>query len=123
MHLKHGATEAGMAAQLWNTMRDTEAGGEWMGDYSALLPKHVYALQAADLFAYELTHEFESICGKSGRKMQWAMKQFVNHDENNAMFVNAFVSPIIEQIASGTTSNFQPFQEKVMTMLHGRALE
>lgn len=120
IHEKHGATEAGMAAQLWTSMQRSD---KWMGPYSIGSPDNVYALQAADLFAYEITREFESICSKSPRKMRWPLKQFVLSEESD-IFVNAFTTPVFEEVAAGFGGTiFKTFQEDVMRVLNLRARE
>ncbi len=120
IHEKHGATEAGMAAQLWTFMKRSN---KWTGPYSIGSPEDVYALQAADLFAYELTREFESICGNSERQMRWPMKQFVLSEEGD-IFVNAFTTPVFEEVASGSVGPiFRTFQQNVMKMLNLRAMQ
>lgn len=120
IHEKHGVTEAGMAAQLWTAMQNDPEYGRWMGPYSIGSPSNVYALQAADLFSYELTQEFESLCGRHCRAMRWPMKQFFR--DGTDIFVNCFVSPLFEEIATGfTNEKFRKFQQKVMSNLYLRS--
>jgi hypothetical protein len=121
VHEKFGATEAGMAQQLWLTMKQQSECGTWMGPYSISYAADTYALQAADLFVYELTKEFESVCGNFGRKMRWPMKQFVLSEGSN-FFVNAFTTPVFEEVARGLGGDiFKSFQKNVMCMLNARA--
>ncbi|MGA2537536.1 MAG: hypothetical protein ABSF53_16075 [Terracidiphilus sp.] len=121
IHLKHGATEAGMAQQLWMSMKEQSENRAWMGPYSIGSPSTCYALQAADLFAYELTQEFEHICDNSGRKMRWPMRQFILNNENN-FFVNAFTTPVFHEVARGLGGDvFKTFQQNVMRTLNARA--
>ena len=121
IHLTYGATEAGMAQQLWMSMKETSENRAWMGSYSIGSPSTCLALQAADLFAYELTQEFECVCGTSGRQMRWPMKQFVL-GETSGLFVNAFAGPVFEEVAAGLGGNiFKTFQQNVMQILNARA--
>lgn len=121
IHEKFGATEAGMAQQLWATMKSQSEFGAWMGHYSIDFSANSYALQAADLFVYELTKEFETICGNSGRKMRWPLKQIILSEESD-FFVNAFTTPVFEHVARGLGGNtFNEFQKKVMYTLNARA--
>ena len=52
----------GRSESLWHAMKnhphDPLRLNQWMGSYSSEYAKNIYALQAADLFAYEITHEF-----------------------------------------------------------------
>ena len=118
IHTEFGATEAGMAQQLWVAMQKTNP---WMGPYSIGSPSTCYCLQAADLFIYELTQEFENICGNSGRRMRWPMRQFILSEESD-FFVNAFTTPLFHEVARGLGGNiFKTFQQNVMLTLNGRA--
>lgn len=57
-----GATEGGRACQLWNIIKSSPkqfVWADWMGTYTSARPEQVLQLQAADLFAYTLTREFE----------------------------------------------------------------
>jgi hypothetical protein len=93
---KFGATEAGRAQQLWHAMQTNTDLGKWMGMYSSGDPKKVLGLQAADLFAYELTQEFEHFFEEPRRKMRWAMKQFVLSMKEHIL-VKFYAMPVIVQ--------------------------
>jgi hypothetical protein len=51
--------------------------GQWMGSYKARFPREICALQAADLFAYELTKEFENLLSRPKDDMRWALRQIL----------------------------------------------
>jgi hypothetical protein len=59
---EYGATPAGRAQQLWHIIKNSDKfqWAAWMGTYASAKPKNVLPLQAADLFAYELTRELEA---------------------------------------------------------------
>lgn len=77
-----GATGLGRASQLWVAQHNDEDYGKWMGTYSTGCPDKILELQAADLFAYELTQEFEHFFENpiKPRPMRWAMKQFIQKE-------------------------------------------
>lgn len=83
---EYGATEvkdpaderqAGSAQRLWLAMKQLTDIGQWMGSYAAALPEDSYPLQAADLFAYELTKEFENLASRPQDNMRWALGQIL----------------------------------------------
>jgi hypothetical protein len=68
----------GSAESLWYWIRDANPHfGRWMGAYSSARPDDLNQLQAADLFAYELTHEFENRINRPGDKMRWALAEML----------------------------------------------
>jgi hypothetical protein len=70
--------QAGAARQLWIAMKKQTSYGHWMGSFSTDSPDKVPALQAADLFAYELTKEFESLVNRPSDDMRWALRRILN---------------------------------------------
>lgn len=68
----------GRAESLWYAIKDANPHfGKWMGSYASASPEDLNFLQASDLFAYELTHEFENRINRSGDKMRWALAQML----------------------------------------------
>jgi hypothetical protein len=45
----------------------------------------VCALQAADLFAYEITHEFENRLKRPHFDMRWGLRKLLSKEENQAL--------------------------------------
>lgn len=78
--------QQGRAEQLWHAMK--EQGGpfsKFMGAYSSSLAKEVPALQAADLFAYEITKEFENRLSRPKDKMRWGLRQLLGNSDRDAL--------------------------------------
>jgi len=48
-----------------------------MGSYSSDSPNNLTFLQAADLFAYEFTHEFENRVNRPQDPMRWGLSQLL----------------------------------------------
>jgi hypothetical protein len=69
--------QAGAAQQLWIAMKNQTTYGQWMGSFSTDSPDNVPALQAADLFAYELTKEFENSVNRPASNMRWALRKIL----------------------------------------------
>ena len=72
--------QMGRAERLWYAIRDFNPHfGQWMGSYASGSPKDLTFLQAADLFAYELTHEFENRANpkRVADGMRWALAQLL----------------------------------------------
>ena len=68
----------GRAESLWYAMKDADPYvGKWMGSYSSALAADLNFLQAADLFAYELTHEFENRVHRPNDTMRWGLAQLL----------------------------------------------
>ncbi len=68
----------GRAESLWYAMKDADLYvGKWMGSYSFALAADLNFLQAADLFAYELTHEFENRVHRPNDTMRWGLAQLL----------------------------------------------
>jgi hypothetical protein len=85
-----GATPAGRVEQLWKLIKSEASWGQWMGGYESALPHEVPPLQAADLFAYEITHEFENWIKRPDSKMRWPLKQILKH-ETGKLLVKIFI--------------------------------
>lgn len=78
--------QMGKAESLWYAVRDANPHfGQWMGSYSTGHPSESCFLQAADLFAYELTHEFENRSNpkRAGDDMRWALAQMLPKNSRN----------------------------------------
>jgi hypothetical protein len=68
----------GKAESIWYGIKEAHpAIGRWMGSYSSALAEDLNFLQATDLFAYELTHEFENRINRPDDKMRWALAQML----------------------------------------------
>lgn len=68
----------GRAESLWHAIRDANPHfGRWMGSYASDSPDNLSFLQAADLFAYELTHEFENRVHRPNDPMRWGLTQLL----------------------------------------------
>ncbi len=73
-----GANEGGRAEQLWHAMKKYYEHGNRMGSYAPGEPADLAPLQAADIFAYELSHEFESRVKRPNAEMRWGLRQIVS---------------------------------------------
>ena len=65
------------AEQLWHMMKAHTDFGKWMGSYGSSTPSANVQLQAADLFAYELSKEFEMLRIRPDGQMRWALQQIL----------------------------------------------
>jgi len=78
--------QMGRAESLWYAIKDANPHfGQWMGTYASGSPKDLTFLQAADLFAYELTHEFENRANpeRAADGMRWALAQLLPAGSRN----------------------------------------
>jgi hypothetical protein len=79
---EYGTANAHNGAEaLWHLMKkhvtlDCNM-NERMGSYASSTPAKMMPLQAADLFAYELCHEFENRIRRPNDKMRWALRQIL----------------------------------------------
>lgn len=123
-----GVTELGRSAQLWLALQENADYGKWIGSYTPGNPKLIYGLQAADLFAYELTQEFEHFFHnpENPRAMRWAMKQFVKK-EGLGFMVKFFCreTMLTNLLENGFLTNQQlhEFNGIVNSLLYSRAQE
>jgi hypothetical protein len=76
-HSEYGTNNGGRAEQLWHVMKKTLDLGGRMGSYASATPADLCPLQAADLFAYELSHEFENRIRRPKDAMRWPLRQIV----------------------------------------------
>jgi hypothetical protein len=67
----------GRAEALWHAIKKSTMFGQWMGGYASESPENLATLQAADLFAYEITHEFENQLKRPHLGMRWPLKQIL----------------------------------------------
>ena len=77
MVYSHQPEYGARAAQLWSAMKKSYEHRGRMRSYSSATPANVGALQAADLFAYELLHEFENRLKRPLADMRWGLRQIV----------------------------------------------
>ncbi|MGC2742831.1 MAG: hypothetical protein WA672_06565 [Candidatus Angelobacter sp.] len=74
---EYGVTFAGKAEQLWHKIKSKFQHGSRMRSYACGTPLELPQLQAADLLAYELTRDFESIRKRPNLGMRWPLKQIL----------------------------------------------
>lgn len=74
---EYGTNKGGQAEKLWQAIRENYANGVRLGSYASRLPGEVCPLQAADLFAYELCHEFENRIKRPDDSMRWGLRQIL----------------------------------------------
>jgi|GEM_PF-6849139 len=68
----------GSSERLWYWIKDANPHfGKWMGTYASNSPDNLNFLQAADLFAYELTHEFENRVNRPRDTMRWGLSEML----------------------------------------------
>jgi hypothetical protein len=67
----------GRAEQLWHVMKKTYDHGNRMGSYASATPADLNPLQAADIFAYELSREFENRVKRPNAEMRWPLQQII----------------------------------------------
>jgi hypothetical protein len=91
-----GATPLGRVQQLWDLIRQEAAWGQWMGTYTSAMPKDVLPLQAADLFAYEITQEFEAWMKRPNSKMRWPLRQILKNAKEKPL-IKVFTFPVMIQ--------------------------
>ncbi|MGA9062757.1 MAG: DUF3800 domain-containing protein [Terracidiphilus sp.] len=121
-----GVNELGRAQQLWLALQEDADYGKWIGPYSFDNPRRVRGLQAVDLFAYELTQEFEHFFGATRRPMRWALKQFVQKEGMGFMVKFLVYESMMHTLLE---SGFLPdeelskFNQTVNYMLYSRAQE
>ena len=75
---EYGTNNGGRAEQLWHAMKKHYEHGKRMGSYSSGTPADLAPIQAADIFAYELSHEFESRVKRPDADMRWGLRQIVS---------------------------------------------
>lgn len=69
--------QAGDAQRLWLALKRMTDYGRWMGSFLTDSPENSPPLQAADLFAYELTKEFENLVKRPDDDMRWALRRIL----------------------------------------------
>jgi uncharacterized protein DUF3800 len=90
---EYGTDRDGRAQQLWESMKQyvTFAGiSERMGSYASGSPSEMLPLQAADLFAYELCHEFENHINRPNDRMRWGLRQILQMYKTPVPFIRLF---------------------------------
>ena len=103
--IESGRTDSqqqGRAEQLWHAMK-AQVGpfSKFMGSYASALAADVAALQAADLFAYEITKEFENRLNRPNDKMRWGLRQlFANSDQQPLIIFYGFET-LLENLMDG----------------------
>lgn len=74
---EYGTNNGGGAEQLWHHMKRIWEHGNLMGSYASSTPEELCPLQAADVFAYELSHDFERMITCPTASMRWGLKQIL----------------------------------------------
>jgi hypothetical protein len=100
--------QAGRAQQLWHAMKELTMEGQWMGSYGSAYAADLYPLQAADLFAYELTKEFENLVSRPQDNMRWALRKILALNEYGTPLIQFYDSHEMLRIfieASGQDRN------------------
>jgi hypothetical protein len=69
--------QAGTAEQLWHHIKESTDYGKHMGAYASSTPRETVQLQSADIFAYELSKDFENQIQKPELSMRWGLKQIL----------------------------------------------
>jgi len=77
-HDEYGTNSGGRAEKLWHAIKKHYDHGHRMGSYASSTPDKSSPLQAADLFAYELSHEFENRAKRPKDNMRWGLRQIVS---------------------------------------------
>jgi len=71
-------TERGLAEQLFHFVKSGYPDAGWrLGTYTSATPNELCPLQAADLFVYELVHEFENRVKRPDDDMRWGLRRIV----------------------------------------------
>jgi hypothetical protein len=74
---EYGTTNGGCAEQMWHMVKKHWEKGNLMGSYASSTPQLLCPLQAADVFAYELAHDFERMIKCPTSSMRWGLRQFL----------------------------------------------
>lgn len=72
-----GTNKDGLAEKLWHAIKQHYDHGPRLGSYASSSPSEACPLQAADLFAYELSHEFENRIKRPNDRMRWGLRQIL----------------------------------------------
>jgi hypothetical protein len=89
----------GRAESLWHVIRDSNPHfGKRMGSYSSALSADLNCLQAADLFAYELTHEFENRIHRPNDPMRWGLAELLPGSWRNFLHKFYGVPQLLEML-------------------------
>ena len=96
---QYSVDQAGLASQLWHTMKASTDYGQWMDTYDTGSPRDLPQLQAADLFAYELSKDFENALKKPDSEMRWALRQVLKLAKHQALpFITLYDRPELLRI-------------------------
>jgi hypothetical protein len=83
--------QQGRAESLWHAMKAQRSPlSKFMGTYASSLADDVAALQAADLFAYEITKEFENRLSRPGDDMRWGLRQLLGKLSNQQALIKFY---------------------------------
>lgn len=90
---EYGTNKEGRAEQLWGAMKTNVSFANIrgrMGSYGSGKPSEVVQLQAADLFAYELCHEFENHVKRPNNTMRWGLRKILKMYRTPIPFIRMF---------------------------------
>lgn len=74
---EYGTNNGGRAEKMWHMVKGGWDRGNLMGSYTSSTPGELCPLQAADIFAYELSHDFERIIKCPAAPMRWGLRQIL----------------------------------------------
>lgn len=74
---EYGTNNGGKAEQMWYMVKQSWNRGNLMGSYTSSTPEDHCELQAADVFAYELSHDFERMIKASQCGMRWGLRRIL----------------------------------------------
>jgi hypothetical protein len=77
----YSVDQAGRAESLWHEMKRQTDFGYWMGGYASSTPRETVQLQAADIFAYELSKDFEDRIRRPESNMRWGLQQILKMNQ------------------------------------------
>lgn len=95
----------GRAEALWHAIKQKTDFGQWMGGYSSDTPKNMLPLQAADLFAYEITHEFENQLKRPHLGMRWPLKQILSKTKEQPLIKLFTLAVMVETLIENDIIN------------------
>lgn len=96
----------GRAESLWYELRDRNPQiGKWMGSYSSGEPEQLSFLQAADLFSYELIHDFENRLNRPNDPMRWGLSTLLPGNWRNLLFKVYGFPQLLELLLEGNLIN------------------
>lgn len=111
--------QAGTAQRLWLAMKKMTTFGQYMGSYKTGSPAEMRPLQAADLFAYELTKEFENLLKRPDDAMRWALRKILRpiREQEKHPFIQFFDAHDIVRVFVEATGQDKASNALIETVL------